>query len=52
MENIIPVSDMRFYNQSLSDVTEGAPVILTKNGTAKYAVVDINEWREIQAKLK
>ncbi len=52
MENIIPVSDMRFYNQSLSDVTEGAPVILTKNGAAKYAVVDINEWREIQAKLK
>ena len=51
MENIIPVSDMRFYNQSLSDVVEGSPVILTKNGVAKYAVVAINEWREIQAKL-
>lgn len=42
---------MRFYNQSLSDVVEGSPVILTKNGVAKYAVVAINEWREIQAKL-
>lgn len=52
METIIPVSDMRFYNQSLSEVTEGSPVILTKNGLAKYAVVDINEWRESQAKIK
>lgn len=52
METIIPVSDMRFYNQSLSEVTEGSPVILTKNGLAKYAVVDIDEWRESQAKIK
>lgn len=52
METIIPVSDMRFYNQSLSEVAEGSPVILTKNGLAKYAVVDIDEWRESQAKIK
>lgn len=52
MENTVPVSDMRFYNQTLSDVSEGSQVILTKNGKAKYAVVDFEEWQFMQAKLR
>ncbi|MEY8461660.1 type II toxin-antitoxin system prevent-host-death family antitoxin [Streptococcus merionis] len=52
MENIIPVSEMRNYNQTLSDVSMGSQVILTKNGAAKYAVVDIEEWRKTQATLR
>lgn len=52
MEKIMPVSDMRYYNQKLSDVCEGAPVILTRNGKAAYAVVDIDEWRKTQAELR
>ncbi|HEA4103868.1 TPA: type II toxin-antitoxin system prevent-host-death family antitoxin [Enterococcus faecium] len=52
MENIMPVSDMRYYNQKLSDVSVGSQVILTRNGTAAYAVVDIEEWRKIQATLR
>ena len=35
MENVVPVSEMRYYNQTLSDVSQGSQVILTKNGTAK-----------------
>lgn len=30
MENIMPVSDMRYYNQNLSDVSVGSQVILTR----------------------
>ncbi|AEG41629.1 type II toxin-antitoxin system prevent-host-death family antitoxin [Lactobacillus kefiranofaciens] len=52
MENIMPVSDMRYYNQKLSDVNVGSQVILTRNGKAAYAVVDIEEWRSTQAKLR
>lgn len=52
MENIMPVSDMRYYNQKLSDVRVGSQVILTRNGKAAYAVVDIEEWRKSQATLR
>ncbi|MCQ9210453.1 type II toxin-antitoxin system Phd/YefM family antitoxin [Granulicatella seriolae] len=52
MENIMPVSDMRYYNQKLSDVSVGSQVILTRNGKAAYAVVDIEEWRKTQATLR
>ena len=52
MENIIPVSDMRFYNKSLQDVSGGSPVILTKNGNAKYAVIDFDEYRMMQARVR
>ncbi|MBP2622276.1 type II toxin-antitoxin system prevent-host-death family antitoxin [Streptococcus panodentis] len=52
MENTVPVSDMRNYNQTLKSVERGTQVILTKNGMAKYAVVDIDEWRNIQATVR
>lgn len=52
MENIVPVSDMRYYNQTLSDVSVGSQVILTRNGKAEYAVVDIEEWRRTKATLR
>lgn len=52
MENIVPVSDMRYYNQTLGDVSEGSQVVLTRNGKAKYIVVDIEEWRKTKATLR
>ncbi|WP_339014777.1 prevent-host-death protein (plasmid) [Lactococcus garvieae] len=52
MENMVPVSDMRYYNQTLSDVSQGSQVILTKNGTAKYAVVDFGEWEKTKATVR
>lgn len=39
----LPVSDLRNYNQVLGEVSYGEQVILTKNGRAQYAVVDIDE---------
>jgi hypothetical protein len=35
MGNMVPVSDMRCFNQTLSDVSQGSQVILAKNGMAK-----------------
>ena len=49
MFNVIPVSDMRNYNEALSTVTEGSQVILTKNGKSKYTVIDFNEWQRKEA---
>ena len=49
---ILPVSDLRNYNQVLSDVSYGEQVILTKNGRAQYAVVTIDEWETQKATLR
>ncbi|MFD1902603.1 prevent-host-death protein [Enterococcus termitis] len=52
MENILPVSDLRFYNQTLNDVKDGQHVVLTKNGRAKYVVSDFAEWQKMNATLE
>ncbi|MCL2676286.1 MAG: prevent-host-death protein [Streptococcaceae bacterium] len=52
MENTAPVSDLRSYNQTLSDVREGSHLVLTKNGKAKYAVLDIDEYKKTQATIQ
>jgi hypothetical protein len=51
MPNIKPVSDLRNYNEVLSDVAVGAPVFLTKNGRGRYAIVDIVEYQRSHAML-
>ena len=48
MPNIKPVSDLRNYGEVLRDVAIGAPVFLTKNGYGRYAVLDIDEYREYE----
>lgn len=48
----LPVSDLRNYNRVLNDVSYGEQVILTKNGRAEYAVVNIDEWQKQKAKLR
>lgn len=52
MANIKPVSDLRSYNQVLKDIEVGEPVFLTKNGRGKYVILDINEYKKNDAKLK
>ena len=52
MPNIKPITDLRNYSSVLRDVSEGAPVFLTKNGRGKYAIVDIREYEKVQATLK
>ena len=52
MPNIKPISDLRNYTEVLRDVSEGAPVFLTKNGRGKYAIVDIQDYERAQATLR
>ncbi|MBO4425201.1 MAG: type II toxin-antitoxin system prevent-host-death family antitoxin [Spirochaetales bacterium] len=46
MPNIKPVSDLRNYYDVLSEVREGAPVFLTKNGRGAYAIITLKEYEE------
>jgi prevent-host-death family protein len=51
MPNIKPNSDLRnygavHYGEVLRDVAIGSPVFLTKNGHERYAVMDIEEYKE------
>ena len=43
MPCILPVSDLRNYNEVLKNVSKDTPVYLTKNGRGCYVVVDIKE---------
>jgi prevent-host-death family protein len=45
---IKPISDLRNYGEVLRDVAIGAPVFLTKNGHGRYAVLDIEEYKEFE----
>lgn len=49
MPTIKPISDLRNYSEVLSDVTEGSPVFLTKNGHGMYAIQDIEDFDKQQA---
>ncbi len=51
MPNIKPVSDLRNYGEVLRDVAVGQPVFLTKNGHGRYAVLDIEEYRQYEQLL-
>ncbi len=46
MPNIKPVSDLRNYYDVLSEVREGAPVFLTKNGRGAYAIITLKEYED------
>ena len=48
MPIIKPVSDLRNYGEVLRDVAVGHPVFLTKNGHGRYAVLDMEEYREYE----
>jgi len=51
MPNIQPISDLRNYGEVLRNVAIGAPVFLTKNGRGRYAVLDIDEYKEYEKML-
>lgn len=48
MPNIKPVSDLRNYGEVLRDVAVGQPVFLTRNGHGRYAVIDMEDFREYE----
>ena len=52
MPNIVPVSDLRNYNNVLRNIDVGQPVFLTKNGRGRYAILDMREYEKTQATIK
>jgi prevent-host-death family protein len=52
MTHTVAISSLTNYNKVLSKVDEGNEVVLTKNGTSKYAVVSIDEWAYTKAMLR
>ena len=52
MTCILPVSDLRNYNEVLKNCREGEPVYLTKNGRGRFVVLDIADYERDQAEKK
>ena len=46
------ISSLTNYNKVLNKVDDGNEVILTKNGTSRYAVLSIDEWNYTKAMLR
>ena len=52
MANILPVSDLRNYNEVLKKCRRGEPVFLTKNGRGRFVVMDIEDYERDCAEKK
>lgn len=49
MPNILPVSDLKNYNEVLKNCQAGEPVFLTKNGRGKFVILDIEDYEKDRA---
>ena len=52
MASILPVSDLRNYNEVLKKCHKGEPVYLTKNGRGRFVVIDIEDYERDRAEKK
>lgn len=52
MSHILPVSDLRNYNEVLKNCQVGEPVFLTKNGRGRFVVMDIEDYEREKAEKK
>ena len=52
MENILPVIDLKNYNEVLKNCRKGEPVFMTKNGRERFVVLDIEDYGREQAEKK
>ena len=52
MASILPVSDLRNYNNVLRNCQVGEPVFLTKNGRGCFVVMDISDYERSKAERK
>lgn len=52
MASILPVSDLRNYNEVLKNCRAGEPVFLTKNGRGRFVVLDIEDYEHDLAERK
>ena len=49
MASILPVSDLRNYNEVLKNCHKGEPVYLTKNGRGRFVVMDFEDYERDRA---
>ena len=52
MSSILPVSDLRNYNEVLKNCRAGEPVFLTKNGRGRFVVLDIEDYEKDRGEKK
>lgn len=52
MPNILPVSDLRNYNEVLKNCQVGEPVFLTQNGRGRFVVMDMEDYEHEKAEKK
>ena len=52
MPKIKPVSDLRNYGEVLSEVSDGSPVFLTKNGKGRYALLTMRDYDRMVVELE
>ncbi len=52
MANILPVIDLKNYNEVLKNCRKGEPVFMTKNGRERFVVLDIEDYEREQAEKK
>ena len=52
MASILPVSDLRNYNEVLKKSRVDEPVFLTKNGRGRFVVLDIDDYERERAEKK
>ena len=52
MANILPVSDLRNYNEVLKKCHSGELVVLPKNGKGRFVVLDIEDYERDRAEKK
>lgn len=52
MASILPISDLRNYNEVLKNCRTGEPVFLTKNGRGKFVALDIEDYEKDRAEKK
>lgn len=51
MPDIKPISDLRNYTSVINEVTYGHPVYLTRNGRGAIAMVNMQEYDEMEKQL-
>ena len=52
MANILPVIDLKNYNEVLKNCRKGEPVFMAKNGRERFVVLDIEDYGLEQAEKK
>ena len=52
MANILPVFDLRNYNEVLKNCHKGEPLYLTKNGRGGFVVMDFEDYERDRAEKK